>query len=123
MSKEMKQFAIGARLRSFRYAVAGLITLFREEHNSWIHLLAAVIVISAGFYFNVSSYEWVAIIFAIGSVFVTEIINTSIENLSDVISPEKSESIKKVKDLAAAAVLISAIIALIVAAVIFIPKF
>lgn len=123
MSVKRKKFSISARLKSFRYAFNGLVTLFREEHNSRIHLLASGVVVLAGFYFNISPFEWLAITFAIGFVFVTEIINSSIENLSDVVSPERSEAIKKVKDLAAAAVLFSAFVALVVAAVIFVPRF
>lgn len=116
-------FSIPSRLKSFQFAFAGILVLFREEHNAWIHLLATFITVTGGFYFNISRYEWIALFFAIGIVFVAEIVNTSIENLSDVVSPERSDSIKKVKDLAAAAVLFSAIIAMLIGALIFIPKF
>lgn len=123
MPKAKHRFSIRKRISSFRFAYKGLTTLLREEHNSRIHLLATLIVVVTGLYLGISNYEWIAIVFAIGLVFVTEIINTSIENLSDSFASERSESIKKVKDLAAAAVLLSAIVALLVAALIFIPKF
>ena len=66
--------------------------------------------------------EWVTIIIVIGFVFSVEIINSSIENLADFVSPNYNEIIKKVKDLSAASVLISALVSLIVGIIIFIPK-
>lgn len=109
-------------IKSFRYAFDGLKTLWREEHNFHIHILAAVIVIFLGIIFQISTFEWIAAILAIGVVFIAEIINTSIENLADFVHPEKHLHIKKIKDLAAAAVLISAFSALIIGMLIFLPK-
>lgn len=117
-----RKFSIIKRINSFKYAFNGLKILFQEEHNSRIHLFASVVVIILGFVLKVSFNEWFALIFACGFVFTTEIINSSIENLADFISPEKNELIKKVKDLSAAAVLISAITALIIGLLIFSPK-
>ena len=109
-------------IKGFRYAFDGLKTLWREEHNFHIHILAAVIVIFLGIIFQISKFEWIAAILAIGVVFIAEIINTSIENLADFVHPEKHLHIKKIKDLAAAAVLISAFSALIIGMLIFLPK-
>lgn len=120
MSRE--KFSIRQRIRSFGFAIAGLKTLFKEEHNSWIHLIIAIGVIILSFVLNISFGEWLAVVFAIGFVFVTEIMNTAIENIADFISLEKHSSIKKIKDLAAAGVLISAIIAIVIGSIIFIPK-
>jgi diacylglycerol kinase len=96
--------------------------MFANEHNAWIHLAATVLVIIAGIAFKISLLEWAAIFIAIGLVFTSEAINTSIEKLSDFVSPEKRSSIKEVKDLASAGVLISAITALIIGLIVFVPK-
>ncbi len=120
MQKE--KFSLTKRLKSFKYAVNGLSILIREEHNARIHLFAALVVVVAGFFFNVSKVEWIAIILAIGSVIALEIINSTIENIADFISPEKHEKIKKIKDLSAAGVLVSALAAMIIGMIIFIPK-
>jgi len=117
-----KKFNIGDRLRSFKYAFNGIRMLFVNEHNAWIHLVAGILVIISGFVFKISILEWVAIFIAIGLVFTSEAINTSIEKLSDFVSPEKRSSIKEVKDLASAGVLISAITALITGLIVFVPK-
>jgi diacylglycerol kinase len=94
----------------------------KEEPNSWIHSAAIVCVVVAGFVFRISSMEWIAVTLCIGFVFALEIINSAIENLADFVSPQKHELIKKVKDLSAAAVLVTAIMAVIIAFIIFIPK-
>ena len=117
-----EKFSFAKRLKSFTYAFNGLRVLLREEHNSRIHLFATVCVVVAGFVFRISPIEWVAVVFAIGMVFTGEIFNSSIEDLADVVCPERDERIKKVKDLAAAAVLVSAIAALIIGLIVFIPK-
>lgn len=120
--KEQQRFSVSKRLKSFKYAFNGLQILFKEEHNARVHLLVAICVIAAGLFFNLSTNEWLAIVFSIGLVFSLEIVNSSIENIADFISPEKHEMIKKVKDLSAAGVLVGAITALIIGAMIFCPK-
>jgi len=117
-----EKFSIAKRLKSFTYAFAGLKVLFKEEHNAWIHLFATVCVVVAGILLKISVLEWVAVVFAIGLVFSFEIVNTSVENIADFICPEWDERIKRIKDLAAAAVLFSAITAAIVGLLIFLPK-
>lgn len=117
-----QKFSFQKRLKSFKYAFSGVKVFFKEEHNSWIHLLFTFIAIIIGFLLNISVLEWVALVFAIGFVFVAEIINTSIENMCDFISPEKQPVVGKIKDLGAAAVLLSAITSFVVGAIIFIPK-
>ncbi|CAG5004749.1 Undecaprenol kinase [Dyadobacter sp. CECT 9275] len=113
---------IGKALRSFRYAGAGLYALFRHENNARIHLIAALLTVAAGIFFNISSTEWVLVVILIGLVWSAEAINTSLEKLADVVSPEYHPAIKTVKDLAAAGVLILAITAVVGGAIIFIPK-
>ncbi len=116
------KFSISERLKSFKYAFNGFRILIKEEHNARIHLFATICVVIAGVVFQISLGEWIAIIFCIGLVFSLEIINSSIENISDFISPEKNEMIKKIKDLSASSVLIGAITAFIIGLIIFIPK-
>ena len=117
-----KKFKIGDRLKSFKFAFNGIRILFINEHNAWIHLTAALLVIIAGIALKISIAEWVVVFIAIGLVFSSEAINTSIEKLSDFVSPEKRSSIKEVKDLASAGVLISSITALLIGLFVFVPK-
>ncbi|WP_343636673.1 diacylglycerol kinase family protein [Fluviicola sp.] len=117
-----KRFSLSERIKSFQYAYAGLKTLFAEEHNARIHLVAAVLAIVLGFVLNISFNEWMALVIVAGLVFICELFNTSLEALADFVSPERHPQIKKVKDLAAAAVLISAVLALITGILIFLPK-
>ncbi|HAH25966.1 MAG TPA: diacylglycerol kinase [Prolixibacteraceae bacterium] len=120
----MKQqgFSINKRFKSFAYAWNGIKILLREEHNSRIHLVAAIGVVMAGFFFKISALEWMGIVFAIGLVIVLEIINSAIENISDFISPGMNDQIKKIKDLSAAGVLVGAITAAIIGLIVFVPK-
>ena len=119
---KQKKFSFKSRLESFKYAFNGFRTLFLEEHNARIHLFIALIIIFTGFYYDLSNIEWLFIILCIGLVFFAELVNSSIENFADFVSPEKHTYIKKVKDLAAAAVLTIAITSVIVGLIIFLPK-
>lgn len=120
--KEKEKFSIAKRLKSFTYAFNGLKVLFAEEHNSRIHLFATVCVIIAGALLKLSVLEWAAVAFAVGLVFSGEIFNSAIEDLSDVVCPERDDRIKKVKDLAAAAVMVNAIAAAVIGLLVFVPK-
>ena len=115
-------FTFRKRLASFRYAFNGIRLLIQKEHNAWIHCFATICVIIAGFSFGLSQTEWMAVVIVIGAVLSAEAINSSIESLADLVSPEYNEAIKKTKDLAAGAVLIMAIAAAIVGSIIFFPK-
>ena len=110
------------RILSFKYAFKGVFFLFKDQPNAWIHLVAAVGVVIAGLIFNLSTTEWLWIVFAIGFVFSAELFNSAIEEVVNLVSPEFNKKAGKIKDLAAAAVLISAVTAAIVGLVIFIPK-
>jgi len=117
-----EKFSILKRLESFKYAFNGLRVLLEEEHNTWIHVTAAIVACGAGVFFGISNIEWCVIVVSIGLVFAFELMNSAIENLSDYVQPELNAVIKKIKDLSAAAVLISALMAFICALVIFLPK-
>ena len=120
----MKQqdFSLNKRVKSFGFAFNGLKILILEEHNSWIHILVATIVVIAGYFYQLSALEWIAIVFAIGLVIALEIFNSAIENISDFISPSQDHMIKKIKDLSAAGVLVGAITAAIIGLIVFVPK-
>ena len=117
-----QKFSIKKRIKSFSYAFGGLKTALKEEHNARIHLVAILLVLALSIFFDINSYEWIAVIFSIGFVFAMELINSAIENTVDFISLEKHDTIRKIKDLSAAAVFMSALAALIIGLIIFLPK-
>jgi diacylglycerol kinase len=112
----------GKALRSFRYAWEGLAGLMRSENNARIHLLATLLVVAAGFFFEITVTEWCLVVVVIALVWAGEAFNTAIEKLADVVSPDKHPTIKVVKDVAAAGVLILALLAVVVGLLIFLPK-
>lgn len=116
------RFTWRKRLLSFKFAFNGIRLLITKEHNAWIHCCVAVCVLIVAFLLGLSRMEWIAILFAIGMVLSAEAVNSSIETLADLVSPEYNEAIKRTKDLAAGAVLILAIIAATVGLIIFLPK-
>ena len=120
---EAEQFSIKARARSFKYAFEGIRTLFRKDHNIILHLLATIVVIALSIWIKVTTAEALALVFAIGFVWVSELFNTAIEKIMDLISLQKHPQIKFIKDVSAAAVLMASITAAIVGCIIFIPKF
>ena len=117
-----KKFSLTDRLKSFSYAWSGIKAVLRTEHNTWIHLTLTVLAIVMGFVLHVTNEELVALIIVIAMVWITELFNTCLEKIMDFISREKHPQIKLIKDMAAAAVLIAAIVAIIVGTIIFIPK-
>lgn len=116
-----KPFSIKARIRSFKYAFQGLWFLIREEHNFRIHLGTASTVIFLGIYFHVSRPDWRWLVASIGMVMVAEAFNSAIERLVDLKQPEHDPKAKIIKDLAAVAVLLSALTALVIGIIIFWP--
>ena len=110
-------------LRSFAAAFAGLKVLFCNERNFRVHLFIGALTIGACAFFQIKTAEWIAVLFMIALVLFAEATNTGIEYFCDLISPEYDLRIKRIKDIAAGAVLIVAIIAVIVGCIIFIPYF
>jgi diacylglycerol kinase len=119
---DLNKFSLKSRFQSFKFAFHGLCSLLKNEHNSRIHFLAAIVVIAMGIIFKVTFFEWSLLTIVIGIVFLTELLNSSLETISDFVDPEWNEQIRRAKDYSAAAVLISAIIAVVVGGLIFIPK-
>lgn len=119
---ETDKFSLRFRLKSFKYAFAGIFMLIKHEHNARIHLIAALTAILAGIILKINCFEWCLIVTVIGFVFFAELVNTGIETLADAVNPEYDENIKKIKDYSAAAVLVAALVAIITGGIIFIPK-
>ena len=117
-----KPFHIKDRVKSFGYAFKGIGYVMRTQHNIWIHMLITLVVLAFGFWFDISKTEWMFVVFAIGFVLVSELFNTAIELLVDLVSPEHNPQAGRVKDIAAGAVLVSAITAALIGLFIFLPK-
>ena len=96
--------------------------MLKEEHNSRIHLFFTAIVVAFMLIFRFTLVEYALLVLAIGLVFMAELFNSALENLSDHISPDRHVNIKKVKDLSAAAVLVSALAAFAIGCLILGPK-
>lgn len=122
MNNKSKRFSLVDRLKSFGYAINGLKILFKEEHNARIHIVIVLIVVILGLVFGIAVYEWLTICILIALVLSLEALNSAVENLSDYVSPQWNERIKKAKDLSAAAVFIAALISVVCGCIIFLPK-
>jgi len=116
-----KPFQFTGRLRSFRHAIAGIWRMLRCQHNAWIHAGATVIVVAAAFLLRISARDWCWIILAISIVWTAETVNTAFEFLADAASPAFHPLVRDAKDIAAGAVLITAIAATIIGAIVFWP--
>lgn len=110
----MKKF-----VKSFGYAGVGLVVALKEQQNLRIHFVAIILVILAGLYLRLSTTEWSIIALTTGFVVVAELFNTALEYVVDLASPDKHPLAKKAKDVSAAAVLTSALVATVVAFSIF----
>ncbi|QQR99267.1 MAG: diacylglycerol kinase family protein [Sphingobacteriales bacterium] len=120
---EKKRFSLLKQIKSFKYAINGMKILVADEHNSRIHIFFMLLAISCGFIFKISIGEWITLCVLFGIVFLTELINSAIENLCNYLTMENNITIGKIKDLSAAAVLVAAITSFVVGCIIFIPKF
>ncbi len=111
------------RLLSFKYAFNGIAAFVSSEPHARIHAVATVAVVALGLYCRLSPVQWIAICIVTGMVWITEMFNTVIEKIMDHLSPEYHPRVKWIKDVAAGAVLIAAIVAVVVGAVVFLPMF
>lgn len=119
---DTEPFSFQKRIKSFTYAFRGIMRLVKKEHNARIHLVALVGVVVAGLVFRLGIVDWMAVVFASGLVFISELFNTAIEKLADEVDPKWNERIGQVKDFAAGAVLVSALVAIFIGALVFIPR-
>lgn len=111
------------QLRSFRYAWQGIRCCVGREQNLSFHLIAAVVVVVAGFVLDITRTEWMAVTICIGAVIAAELFNSAIERLVDLVSPERQPLAGAVKDIAAGAVLVCAIAAAVTGLFVFVPYF
>ena len=121
--KEKKAWREVKYSEKFLNAFRGLYVVSKTTRHLFIHIITALVVIIFGFCLKISSLEWIALIFAIGFVFVTEVLNTAIEIDIDLTSPEYHPYARDTKDVAAAAVLLSVFSAVFVGLIVFLPKF
>jgi diacylglycerol kinase (ATP) len=115
------RFTVLGRLRSVRHAIDGLGVMLKTQHNALLHLAATAIVVAAGVVLRIGAEDWRWLVVAIVLVWVSEAVNTAFEHLCDVVSPEFHAAVKLSKDIAAGAVLITAIGAAVLGAMIFLP--
>lgn len=108
-----------ARVRSFGYAFNGIKVLLLTQPHAQLHLIATVAVLLSGKFLHLRRWEWVAILLCIAIVWMAEALNTALEFLADEVSLEKRERIGKAKDVAAGGVLITALISIAIALLVF----
>lgn len=119
--EQKRPFSIRQRVESFGFAFKGLRYLLVTQHNARIHLVATILVIAAAFYFQLAAAEWILLLIVVGMVWAAEAINTALELTIDLVSPKKHPLAGHAKDVAAAAVLITAVIAALVGVILFAP--
>jgi diacylglycerol kinase len=110
-----------SRLASFRYAFAGWWYVLRTQHNAWIHAVALVAVFLVAFWVGLGRIEWAILVLTVAVVWVAEFVNTAVESLVDLVSPEIHPLAKAAKDIAAASVLIAALAAVVIGVLIIGP--
>ncbi|MFT5964816.1 MAG: diacylglycerol kinase (ATP) [Flavobacterium sp.] len=110
------------RLKSVSFAFKGAVKLITTEHSIMVQFSIGILLTFAGFYFGISTTEWLFQTFAIGLVMSVEGLNTAIEKVADFIHPNYDERIGFIKDIAAGAVLFAALTAVIIGLIIYIPK-
>lgn len=111
-----------ATTRSFYYAFQGLKTALIQEPNIRIHFIAAILALTLGITLGLSTYEWLLLAFTIFYVITLELLNTVLEAIVNLVSPEIEPAAKVAKDVSAACVLLAAIMSIIVGIVLFAPK-
>lgn len=110
------------RIKSVGCAFNGALLLLKTESSIQIQVFCAILLTIAGFYFNISTTEWLIQCLAIGLILTVEAVNTAIEKIADFIHPDFNKKIGTIKDVAAGAVFIAAISAIIIGLIIYIPK-
>lgn len=111
-----------SRLASFRHAFAGWWYVLRTQHNAWIHAVASVAILAVALWLGLERLEWAIVILTVAMVWVAEFVNTAVEALVDLLSPEIHPLAKTAKDIAAASVLIAALAAVVVGLLVMGPK-
>jgi len=112
---------LSGRIQSFRYAARGIRLMLRSQHNAWLHAIASCGVLIVGGLCILSAAEWCWIILSIMAVWTAEALNTALELLADVASPDFHPLVGQAKDVAAGGVLLSAMGAAIIGLLIITP--
>jgi diacylglycerol kinase (ATP) len=123
MAFEKDNSFITGRLKSVGFAVKGAFKLITTEHSVMVQFTLAIIMIIAGFYFDIDRYEWMMQILAFGLVLGIESLNTAVEKIADFVHPEFHDRIGFIKDIAAGAVMFAALAAIAIGLLIYVPKF
>jgi diacylglycerol kinase (ATP) len=117
-----RSFSLAARIASFGHALRGLAEVVATQHNAWIHAAATLAACALALLLGISAGEWLAVVLAISSVWTAEALNTAFESLCDVVSPDLHPRVRRAKDVAAGAVLVSATGAATVGLIVFGPR-
>jgi diacylglycerol kinase (ATP) len=112
---------LAARFRSFGFALSGLAFMLRTQGNARLHLVATVAVAGLGAWLGLDAGDWLWLVAAVALVWIAEALNTAIEHLCDVVSPERNGDVRRAKDVAAGAVFLAAIAAAAIGALVFWP--
>ncbi len=110
-----------SRFRSFKPAIEGWWFVLRSQQNTWVHTVISILAIGLSFWLKISTIEWAIILLTMAVVWLTEFLNTAIEVVVNMVSPEPHPLAKAAKDISAAAVLIAALAALAIGLLIFLP--
>lgn len=119
---EKKSFIKG-RFKSINYAFKGFFILLKNEHSIQAQFIFFIISVILGFYFSISSTEWIFQIFGFGLIFTAEGLNTAIEEIANFIHPDYHKKIGKIKDISAGAVTFAALTTIAIICIIYMPKF
>lgn len=122
VSQQIKRHTV-----SYKYALKGLCYALKTQPNFWVHLFWASVAVGLGVYFSIATVEWLVLTLAISSVLITEMVNTSLETVTDGLKEHKKTEqddyyIMVAKDVAAGAVLLSAISSIIIGFIVFLPR-
>ncbi len=118
---QAQKFSLRKRAKSFHFAFQGLYLFFNTQHNAVIHAIATGVAITLSAIIKLTLTKFLFVIAAIGLVWMAELFNTAIEQLCDMVCSQQHPQIKFIKDVSAAAVLVTAVIAVVTACIIFIP--
>ncbi len=114
VSLDTMMLFLRSRLRSFRYAFAGWWYVIRTQRNAWVHAVASVVIVTLGLWLGLNARDWAMIILAIAMVWTAEFLNSALEAVVDLASPQQHRLAQVGKDVGAAAVLIAAVTSVIV---------
>lgn len=122
MAFEKDNTFFSGRFKSMGFALKGAVKLLTTEHSVMVQASIGVLMVAAGFYYEISMTEWMLQTLAIGLVLGVEGLNTAVEKIADFIHPEFHEKIGFIKDIAAGAVFFAAMTAIAIGLMIYLPK-